>query len=629
MKKLLLTLASAALATVASAQVSVEQRPNFGVVETSPVITQYQQTKKVAKIAENQRWLGYYNSDALAESGMGVPSIPGDNKAAILLSSDMLKPYEGKKIVGVRFGLCAEIGESRAFMAEIKDNAIGEDAVSKEVPTTQVGWNEVIFDTPYTISANSVSGLLVGFDYYQIGESKNKDAYPLSAVEEGDPQYMYLYCNYTQSQGLGWYAFSMSGRNISIQVLLEGSFPAYNVIPEDFGMVAGTLNSEAEIPVSFFNLSKEPVSSIDYVVTVDGVAGEEQHLTFNPEVGVGSYGTFNVKVATGSADGRKNIQVEVKKVNGHDNEADNKVSKGSLGYASTQYPRNVVIEEFTTELCPNCPRVAGYLHEYFETADHDHVYGVCHHSAYYTDWLTQPCDEDLTYLFNDAGSTFAPAVMFNREPDFESYYNKGAKDNVTIPGSADEIGQIVDYYRTETMANAQLAIQVFPNADKTQVTLGISGEANMAYATDKALLTVYMTEDNVKAKSQSGGGSNYTHQHVIRAYNSSWGDQVYWQDNKFYTTYTFDIDKAWKQDDLKFVAFLNKHNAKNVLDNRIENSIGISLEDGVAAVNGVNVEGNATEVARYNAAGQRVYGKQKGLNIVKLSDGRTLKVMEK
>ena len=628
MKKILFTLASVALATIASAQVSF-QRQDGGVVETSPAVTQYNQAQKVAKIADNQRWLGYYNSDALGESGVGVPSIPGDNKAAILLTNEMLKPYEGKKIVGMRFGLYAEVGESRVFMSEIKDNVIGEDAISKDVASTEVGWNTVMFDTPYTISANSVDGLLVGFDYYQKGDKNDKTSFPLSAVAEGELQSVYIYCNYTQSQGLGWYAFKISGRNISIQVLLEGEFPDYNVITEDFGMIGGELNQDVEIPINFYNLSKEPISNINYVVTENGVAGAEQQATFDTEVGTGASGTFNITVASGSVDGRKDIQVDVTKVNGHDNEAEKKVSKGSVGVSSTKFPRNVVIEEFTTEKCPNCPRVAGFMHEYFETADRDYVYGVCHHSGYYTDWLTQPCDNDLTYLFNDNGGTFAPAVMFNREPDFDSYYNEGAMDNVTIPNSADEIGQIVDYYRTQTEANAQLAIQVFPNADTTQVTLSITGEANMAYATDKALLTVYMTEDNVAAVSQYGASGMYFHQHVIRAYNSSWGDEVNWQDNKFNASYTIDVDKAWKKEDLRFVALLNKHNKKNVLDNRIENSIGISLENAAAAVKGVNAEGNTTEVARYNAAGQRIYGKQKGLNIVKLSDGRTMKVMVK
>ena len=47
-----------------------------------------------------------------------------------------------------------------------------------------------------------------------------------------------------------------------------------------------------------------------------------------------------------------------------------------------------------------------------------------------------------------------------------------------------------------------------------------------------------------------------------------------------------------------------------------------------ASVNNLNGE-QATEVARYNAAGQRIDASQRGLHIVKLSNGKTKKVMQK
>ena len=118
------------------------------------------------------------------------------------------------------------------------------------------------------------------------------------------------------------------------------------------------------------------------------------------------------------------------------------------------------------------------------------------------------------------------------------------------------------------------------------------------------------------------------HHHVIRAYNSTWGDKVTWDGTSFTATYDYNLDSSWKQEDIKFVAFLNKHNANDPLDNRIENSINVSLS-ATNGVEGVSTNNDAVEVARYNAAGQRIYGQQKGLNIVKLSDGRTLKVIVK
>lgn len=178
------------------------------------------------------------------------------------------------------------------------------------------------------------------------------------------------------------------------------------------------------------------------------------------------------------------------------------------------------------------------------------------------------------------------------------------------------------------MADAKLDMTLTYDEGESKVIIVVTGESNKSYDTEKALLTVYLTEDNVKAKKQAGA-SNFYHQHVIRDYNSNWGDPLTWNDNKFSATYEFDVKEAWKKDDLKVVAFLNKHNTKNRLDNRIENVTGKDLIEKQTAIESVGSADNAVEVARYNAAGQRINGKQKGLNIVKLSNGTTLKVVVK
>ena len=62
---------------------------------------------------------------------------------------------------------------------------------------------------------------------------------------------------------------------------------------------------------------------------------------------------------------------------------------------------------------------------------------------------------------------------------------------------------------------------------------------------------------------------------------------------------------------------------------RIEVEVCKDLIEKPTAIESVGSADNAVEVARYNAAGQRINGKQKGLNIVKLSNGTTLKVVVK
>lgn len=628
MKKFLLSIAALAMSLTVSAQVDV-QHQKAGVVKQCPYFAQQSVVvQKVAKkIAANQRWLGYYNSDALAglHNGMGMPAYPGDNKVAICLSEDILKPYVGKNIVGMRFGLTEEIGNSSVSLFKQSGSAPGAVCRNVDVQNGAVGWNEVKFDEPYTIQAGET--LYAGYSYTQLSNEKDYKSFPFSAVEEGlENQSLWAYLNVDNNAG--WYEVDMGGLNISIQVLVEGDFAEYAVLPEDFGTLKGDKNKNLAVAVKFMNNSKEAVSSLGYVVSVDGVAGSEQSVNVSPAVGVGGYGTFKANVPCGNTEGLKEVKIEVTKVNGHKNGASSTVANGKISIADKMYERNVCIEEFTTENCGNCPRVAGFLHTYLEEADPTRVFAVCHHAGFYTDWLTQPCDEYLTYLFNDGGTTYAPAMMFNREPAFDSSQAAGQKDNVMIPGSAAQIKTITNYYLDETMADAKLDMTLTYDEGESKVIIVVTGESNKSYDTEKALLTVYLTEDNVKARNQSGA-SKFYHQHVIRDYNSNWGDPLTWNDNKFSATYEFDVKEAWKKDDLKVVAFLNKHNTKNRLDNRIENVTGKDLIGKPTAIESVGSADNAVEVARYNAAGQRINGKQKGLNIVKLSNGTTLKVVVK
>lgn len=628
MKKFLLSIAALAMSLTVSAQVDV-QHQKAGVVEQCPYFAQQSVVvqKAAKKIAANQRWLGYYNSDALAEShkGMGLPDYPGENKVAICLSEEILKPYVGKNIVGMRFGLTEEIGNSSVSLFKQGGSAPGEVCRTADVQNGAVGWNEVKFDEPYTIQAGEV--LYAGYSYTQLSNKKDYKSFPFSAVEEGlENQSLWVYCKI--GNNAGWNEFGMGGANMSIQVLVEGDFAEYAVLPEDFGTLKGGMNKDLSVAVKFMNNSKEAVSSLGYVVSVDGVAGSEQSVDVSPAVGVGAYGTFKASVPCGNTEGLKEVKVEVTKVNGHKNGASSTVANGKISIADKMYERNVCIEEFTTEKCGNCPRVAGFLHTYLEEADPTRVFAVCHHAGYYTDWLTKACDNKLLYLFNDNGGSFAPAMMFNREPAFDSQYATGQKDNVTIPGSAAQIKTITNYYLDETMADAKLDMTLTYDEGESKVIIVVTGESNKGYDTENALLTVYLTEDNVKAKNQSGA-SKFYHQHVIRDYNSNWGDALTWNDNKFSATYEFAVDEAWKKDDLKVVAFLNKHNTKNRLDNRIENVTGKDLIEKPTAIESVGSADNAVEVARYNAAGQRINGKQKGLNIVKLSNGTALKVVVK
>ncbi len=639
MKKSILLLAAFAMTMTANAQKpSALKVPTVKAERLSAVAPSQPSMLKAprkADLAANQRLVGYYATDDV-DNSLGVGNYTTEDiEPAIFLQQEALAPYVGKKVTAVRFAMGASSTAKGVTIytvdAEGNINALASKDTtfaSKSTNNSYV-WNTVVLPADKQFNITADQRLMVAYKVTQ-----GSKTYPIGVNTKVNGE-LYINCNIPTSvggQGKGWYSFGAGNGAAAIQMLVEGDFAAYNAIPSSIEKIAAVAGQDVKVTMPFFNLGSSAITNVDYVLTVDGVAADPARANFNPGVAAGAYGNLTFTVPAGDVDAVKNLSVKITKVNGEDNASADVAATGQIGVSTTAYNRNVVVEEFTTEKCPNCPRVAGYLHTALETADLTRTFAVCHHSAYYTDWLTQSCDEDLTTLFNDAGYTYAPAMMFNRQPIFDSQYASGEKDNVVMPVSAAEITSYINAQLAE-LSNVGLTINAEPNADTTQVTLTVSGTCNNAYDKTKGLLTVYMTEDNIKAQSQSGATGTFYHQHVIRYFNSSWGDAIEWKDdNTFTKSYTIDIKKAYVKNQLKFVAFVNKHNANDVFDNQIENSIGVSLIGSTTGINNVYTSAEAsndTVVARYNEAGQRIAGAQRGLNILKLANGKTVKVIVK
>ncbi len=585
-------------------------------------------------LASNQRLFGYYMSDELAIQGSGLPEWGEceNSKAAIEFTPDMLKPYIGAKITAVRFGIMQPLDRSRVFIAPsetLKEEK--EDFVSKEVSTPEVGWNLITLDNPYTIEANQ--GIIVGYDYQQktdIAAGIYKPVcYPLSIVRKGINTMANLL--YTNKKGvIGWYEQSKGkGANLSIQVIIEGDFKDYCAIPSDFGTAATELGKDANANVLITNNGISAISSIAYTATVDGKTAAEKEITLDSPIEVGTSGNVNVTLPAINEYARKNATIEITKVNGNKNLAPTTVANGYVGVAKDFFPRNVLLEEFTTEKCGNCPRVAEYLHTALEELDLKKVFPVCHHSAYGTDWLTKDCDTEIVNLMFNSTGGFAPAMMLNRDESLVPDEDSSKKGNVMIPESADIIKAYVNNALTKK-ANSQLKMEVVPGEKENTATVIISGECNEAFDINNSLLTLYLTENNIKAKSQAQGGSDFMHMHVIRYYNSVWGDKVVWNNNSTFTaTYNIDVDPEWNKENMNIVAFLNKHDLSDYKNNKIDNSISVAYPNGTSEIS-ETTSGNIQKIAEYySIEGKKLAKPIKGINIIRLSDGRIFKTIMK
>lgn len=580
--------------------------------------------------AEDSLSIGYCLGEVSSSSIHGKDG-KGEVSAAIHIPASMVKKFAGNSIVCVKAGLAARINIDSVKVwvrSTIDGDNLAEGIVIRNGnPKLLRGWNKVQLTTPVELKENS-GELYIGYTYYQ-----KSDVRGVSVVGKGNNGTSFVKINDS------WVDLKDEGV-LSIEGIITGeNLPKYDLALNEVSMGSDLTIS----PKSYYarlNVTNKAVKSItgfDVIIKKDGseIASVQCKEQIAPQE------TKNINITFNSAetlDPSEAIEFTITNlVEGTDQDMSN-----NSCLASFKFERNVLVEEFTTEQCPNCPRVAGYLHAALEEkAEYEkRVFAVCHHSAYRTDWLTQDCDEKLTWLFNDGGTTYAPAIMINRMPMFKPSYGTELSDNVFIPDSKMELVSYFDR-ELEKGADCTLNIQVSVNSDTTKVLLTINGQKNVAFNTENKMLTVYMIEDNIDARNQIGANGKFVHQHVIRAYNKTWGDEINWEGNSFSANYYFDINKgnpdatdpklkdAWKTKDLQFVAFVNNYDSTDKLNCAIENSAHAwliqSVTDSIESTDCGKEE--VTEVARYTLGGQRISDMQKGINIVKYSDGTTRKVV--
>lgn len=281
------------------------------------------------------------------------------------------------------------------------------------------------------------------------------------------------------------------------------------------------------------------------------------------------------------------------------------------------FTRTVLLEEFTTEKCRNCPPAAEKLHNILENPDYEgRLIAVCHHAGFETDWLTLPTDEDYLWLYNSNGSVFAPAMMIDRTPTLEE---KTAVFGMTIPTEEDIMSEIDKRLTVPSTVSINASVSI---DDDDLLTVDITGERTPE-ENGKPMVTVYLVENNIPAVFQSGAGEDYIHQHVTRALNKTWGEQIKWNGDSYTYQCTFELDETWKRDDMEVVAIVNRDIPSNVLACEVINATSVSLRP--SEVRNIAEEGR-TAAAYYDMQGTRLKERPaRGLYITVYSDGSSEK----
>ena len=350
------------------------------------------------------------------------------------------------------------------------------------------------------------------------------------------------------------------------------------------------------------------------------------------------------------------LGVKVKKVNGEDPSGDTSddVAAAQFRVYTETTPRQYnLVEQFTSTSCVYCPY--GYEALRALAKSRKDVAWVAVHGDLDPNNPDPYTNSNAEPLIGYSTSGY-PSANFNR---FNLGGNQLATNIATedYDGFATQMGNLLDQEDeiAPSVVNLQMEtnLTVGDNPNLKDATLNITihgkGVKGAGKILEGATLGLYVTENGVKSKQYSPNGwiGTYNHENVLRVIGTQapWGDVITWNGDNFEMTYEVTIPKKQynyneNKNTLNAVAFVslpfvvtvdgkNYYNAdlNNVWVNQCQ---FLQLPKGQAtAIKGVETSENATVVARYAADGSEVSAPVKGINILKLSDGTTRKVVVK
>ena len=685
MKKVLLPVFAVLLAaSAANAQVKINKQivtigqtaSEMAVAKQLTLGNMQKSVKKAApaRIAENQK---YVAMDGVEEpyTAIGLPGYSPTDFAQLIPSS-YYSAYVGCKVVGMRW-LTFTASKMTPALMTLSGNSLTPVAQGSEISTKasplnadrtafEQNWNEVMFEKPYTIEAGT-DGLFASFAYTQsqkkAGSNYDNECYPFLVAQNSDENAaIYANGNFGQA-GNGWTGVD-NRYCMCVQLIVEkeGGF----VDDLSMGSIAANLMLKPSESLSFQfavrNLGSKTISDYEFGVLLDNK--EIGQIKSDGKVGIG---TSDVAL-DGSIDlskynltfGAHTIGVKVNSVNGEapaGNLNDDQTVAQFRVYNETTKRQYNLLEHFTSWTCGYCPY--GYETIRALQKQRDDVAWVAIHQdqnadspdpltvadgAYITQFSTTGFPSANLNRFNLGGSTIAGVVSFQNA-------TQGAQSLSQVLDQEDQLAP--SQVKLNMTTNLTLPKDQANQPAKLTVTVNGQGVKNASKVLESSVLGLYITENGLTGRQYGNQSSRdywyqtYDHENSLRVVGTEnpWGDEIVWNGDNFEKTYEIEVP-AGSYDytsgkTLNAVAFVSlpyvvtgeggklyyNDDINNVWVNQciLINNVAEGTTTGVKAINGADA--NATVVARYAADGTQISAPQKGLNILKMSDGTTRKVI--
>lgn len=581
-------------------------------------------------LADNQKIMGPYTTDELAGAGygMGLSYNATLSAAAYMENMNDFAIFDGGKVVSMRYGLSEAATVNKVFIKGIKGNSIVDLCEAPVTATPVVGWNDVTFETPYTLDLTGIEALLMGFEYVSVNGK-----YPLSFA--GPETITFVYGNL--GQGTGWYNLGSTGASLSIQAIVEKDYPDYWLkLTDSYCLDYVKAGEELEYDFSFRNEGKAPLSNYSFGVAIDGteiaeVQNPSENLTETEAEYTGTLPT------SGLANGAHVFSVYIKTVNGEAVEAaESQKQDYEFGVYTESYPRQKqLVEHFTSTYCTWCPRGVTFLEQLSSKRDDIAWVSLHGNMSSGTDIYTISAgSEIMSYMTNGF-----PSAAFNRYPLEDGQPAMGiGYDPAYAAQYADMISDVLDMANSMIPSFATVDLSADFNDEAGTIDIKVSGETVADFKAlmgEDAALTVYITEDSLVSKQLNAGRwvTAYTHNNVLRAVATApLGDALNMTGNTYENNYSVKLNTAWKKKDMHVTAFIARAlSQKNYYDEKlwVTNTETVKMKESTTGISTAITSAENRPVEFYTVDGVRIDSPVKGLNIVKLSNGETRKVMVK
>ena len=533
---------------------------------------------------------------------------------AILIKKEKINSLAGNQIREIHAGLISKLNVD-SLAVWVSESLDGPVLSTDTIATPAKGWNTVSLTKPVDITSD-MQTLYVGYSYHQKSTSK-----AMSCTKTPEPGYS---C-FIRSGNDEWKDYS-NDYTVSVEAMVYGDkLPKYDLTLSALDVQQNYVvdNGNLEFTMQVFNNATVTINGFDAVCTVDG---SDDKYTVHCDSSI-AYNESKIITMTVSPTAIQTMDPATRTLTvtltnlteGEDEIPSDNTLSGTFNVTLHSFVRNVLLEEFTTEKCTNCPRVASYVHDAMNEPEFQgRLNTMENHAGYYTDSFTATFHNDWTWLFDNL---YAPAVLYDRHAE------DGAVTAVTCPNSKLELFEGIRKRLRET-AFVSLKVTADVDGENQKINVKVTGtRAKENFTKNPARITVVLTETNLAAISQAGAGGDYTHYNVGRRVNSIWGDVLEWNGDDYTYECSIPYTQNYILDNLGILAFIHDYDPDDKTKCDVANSAAITSAEftgKATAIFAPNASTNDSKALYFDLQGRKLSAPTKGFNIVK-RNGRFIK----